>query len=80
MPKKTAADRARNSIEHHKGEIQKAYESGQIDAPLEAAKDWLLAALKQQAELDPESAAEHYKHATEQVIAYAKHLQNRVID
>lgn len=77
MPRKTAADKARNSASYYRDAVQKAYETGDIDAPLTQAMRWLYAALAQKARETPAEAEGLYRHATEQIAAFAESVQNR---
>jgi len=79
MPRKTAADKARNSARHFKEKIQDAYRTGEIDAPLTQAMRWLYAALAQRAREDPEAAPALYRHATDSLAAFAEQIQNRIV-
>lgn len=79
MPRKTAADRAKNSAKHFKDKIQDAYGTGEIDAPLTQAMRWLYAALAQRAREDPAAAPGLYRHATDNLAAFAEQIQNRIV-
>jgi type VI protein secretion system component VasF len=79
MPRRTAADKARNSSRHFKDQIQNAYGTGEIDAPLTQAMRWLYAALAQRAREDPAAAPALYKHATDSLAAFAEQIQNRIV-
>ena len=59
MPRKTAADKARNSTRHFKEKIQEAYGTGEIDAPLTQAMRWLYAALAQRPTAWPHSPSRY---------------------
>lgn len=78
MPRKSMADRMNASARFHRAQIREAYENGnEMDAPLDAAVRWLKAALAQKARYSPAEAQEAYRHATEQLAAYAESLQRR---
>lgn len=82
MPRKTAADKARNSARYWKEEIKKAYPKQtdkDLDGPLSLAVRWLYAALAQRAQENPAAAREMYKHATDQLAGFAEQIQNRII-
>jgi type VI protein secretion system component VasF len=79
MPRKTAAEKARNSAGYHKRKIQEAYTAGEIDAPLTQAMRWLYAALAQRAREDPAAGPALYRHATESLAEFAEQIQNRII-
>lgn len=79
MPRKTAAEKARKSTGYHKGRIQEAYATGEIDAPLTQAMRWLYAALAQRAREDPAAAPALYRHAAESLAAFAEQIQNRIV-
>jgi type VI protein secretion system component VasF len=84
MPRKTAADRARNSTRYYKDQIRKAqakYEKkeSEIDAPLTEAMRWLYAALAQRARENPAAAAALYRKTTENLAKFAEDIQNVVI-
>ena len=81
MPRRSLADRINSSARYHRAQIRKAYEDGSdMDAPLTAAMRWLYAALAQKARQSPAEAHEAYRHATEQIAAYAETLQRRTAD
>jgi hypothetical protein len=79
MPRKTAADKAKNSAKHFKEQIQGAYGTGEIDAPLTQAMRWLYAALAQRAREDSAAAPGLYRHATDNLAAFAEQIQNRIV-
>jgi len=77
VPRKTPADKARNSSRYYREAVKAAYTSGDIDAPLTQAMRWLYAALTQRARETPAEAEGLYRHATEQIAAYAESVQHR---
>ena len=84
MPRKTAADKARNSARYYKDQIKKAQErhetgEAEIDAPLTEAMRWLYAALAQRARENPAAAAALYRQTTENLAKFAEGIQNVVI-
>lgn len=84
MPRKTAADKARNSARYYKNLIKKTWEKyekreAEIDAPLTEAMRWLYAALAQRARENPAAAAELYRQTTENLAKFAENIQNVVI-
>jgi hypothetical protein len=79
MPRKTAAERARNSTRHFKQNIADAYGTGEIDAPLTQAMRWLYAALAQRAREDPEAAPGLYRHATDSLAGFAEQIQHLIV-
>ena len=79
MPRRTAADKAKSSAKYWKKKINEAYTTGNRSAPLAEAVRWLYAALSQRAAENPESAAEMYKHATDQISGFAAQIQNWII-
>ena len=80
MPRKTAADRAKNSAKHFKEQIQDAYGTGEIDAPLTQAMRWLYAALAQRARENPAAADALYRQTTENLAKFAEGIQDVVIE
>lgn len=79
MPRKTPAQKAANSTAHFKQRIADAYATGEIDAPLTRAMQWLYAALAQRARENQAEAPELYKHATDSISAFAEQLQHWMI-
>jgi hypothetical protein len=84
MPKKTAADKARNSTRYYRDQIKDAWKKyeqkeAEIDAPLTEAMRWLYAALAQRARENPPAAAALYRQTTENLAKFAENIQNVVI-
>jgi len=82
MPRKTAADRARNSARYWNKQIKDAYTrqtDKDLSPPLTEAMRWLYAALSQRSDEDPAAAREMYKHATVQLAGFAEQIQNWII-
>lgn len=80
MPKRSDADKARASVEFWQGEIARAYEASagdeeKMDAPFTVAMRWLTAALKKEADKNPRQAVKNYRHATDQLSAFAIQIQ-----
>jgi type VI protein secretion system component VasF len=85
VPKKTAADKARNSASYYKKKIEDAWKNYrlkkvEIDAPLTEAMRWLYAALAQRARENPAAAAELYRQTTESLAKFAEGIQSAVIE
>lgn len=85
MPRKTAADKARNSTRHHKDQIKEAWKKyeqrdAEIDAPLTEAMRWLYAALAQRARENPPAADALYRQTTENLAKFAEGIQSVVIE
>jgi hypothetical protein len=84
MPRKTAADKARNSARYYKDQIKEAWKNyeqkkAEIDAPLTEAMRWLYAALAQRARENPAAAAALYRQTTENLAKFAEGIQDVVI-
>jgi hypothetical protein len=84
MPRRTAADRARNSARYYKDQIKDAWKKhekreAEIDAPLTEAMRWLYAALAQRARENPAAAAALYQQTTENLAKFAEGIQDVVI-
>lgn len=80
MPKRSEADKVRASVEFWQEEIAKAYEASagdeeKIDAPFTVAMRWLTAVLKKEADKNPRQAVKDYRHATDQLSAFAIQIQ-----
>jgi type VI protein secretion system component VasF len=85
MPRKTAADKARNSARYYKGQIKEAWKNyeqkkAEIDAPLTEAMRWLYAALAQRARENPAAADALYRQTTENLAKFAEGIQGVVIE
>jgi hypothetical protein len=85
MPRKTAADKARNSARYYKDQIKEAWKDyeqkkAEIDAPLTEAMRWLYAALAQRARENPAAADALYRQTTENLAKFAEGIQGVVIE
>lgn len=85
MPRRTAADKARNSTRYYKDQIKEAWKNyeqkkAEIDAPLTEAMRWLYAALAQRARENPAAADALYRQTTENLAKFAEGIQGVVIE